>query len=241
MAAPAGAQIYLADARGCSETAGSRSYHTFNAGAYRAEGREPFGALHLLDDTCLRAEASLTTLVDEPMVVWLLPVAGGLEYKCPSASGFLEPGQAGCFVLATGTRYTVSNPYPSAEINFLQIGLANTLPDSVPAFSQIAFDLSQKNTLLSLLDDSVSHQTEYRVFIGRYDGRQEGGYPVNPPVSGPLHAVFVFVVQGAFEAANRLLQERDGLSLFDAQAAVLDVEALSNDAILILVDLAALR
>ena len=239
MAAPAGAQIYLADARGCSETTAGRSYHTFNDGAYQADDRQPFGALHRLNDHELEAGACLTTSVTEPITILLLPVTGGLEYNCPLASGFLEPGQAGCFGLEAGMSYTVSNPYPSEEINFLQIGLAVSLPESLPTFNQVSFNLSQKNTLLPLLDDRISYQTEYRVFIGGYDGRQEGTYFVQ--AGEKPGAIFVFVLQGAFEAANRLLHERDGLSLSYVQAAVLDVEALSNEAILLLIDLAVTR
>jgi hypothetical protein len=43
------------------------------------------------------------------------------------------------------------------------------------------------------------------------------------------------VLQGVFEIANRLLHERDGLALTYQQDDVLEFEALSNDAVLILV------
>ncbi|MDB5242710.1 MAG: pirin, partial [Spirosoma sp.] len=108
---PVEAQIYLAEGRGCTETMLQRSYHPFNFGDYQAEGREPFGALQLLNDDTLRAGAHLTMRVEKPMTVMLLPVTGGLEYKCPLASGFLEPGQVSLLSMAAGMNYTISNPY----------------------------------------------------------------------------------------------------------------------------------
>jgi quercetin 2,3-dioxygenase len=42
-----------------------------------------------------------------------------------------------------------------------------------------------------------------------------------------------FVLQGAFEAEGRLLHERGGLALWDAGE--IEIEALSNNAILLLI------
>nr|WP_276368981.1 hypothetical protein [Chryseolinea sp. H1M3-3] len=47
--------------------------------------------------------------------------------------------------------------------------------------------------------------------------------------------VFAFVLEGAFEFQNRLLEQRDGLSL--SNVSELEFEALSNDAILLLFEL----
>ena len=129
------AQIYLADQRGYTETDFQRSYHTFNAGTYFDESRQPFGPLHALNDDTLRAGAALTTVVPVDTHVILIPVTGGLEYQCALVAGaseagsvseiFLEPGQAGCFWLPVGTTYSISNPYETEAISFLQLWLTN--------------------------------------------------------------------------------------------------------------------
>lgn len=236
------AQIFLADQRGHSQTESVRSYHTFNFGPYVAEGREPFGPLHLLNDDTLRAGASLTLQVEQSTEVLLMPLAGGLEYSRAGASAggdpesdFLEPGQVGILSLTAGMGYTVTNPYEGEYINFLQFWLAKPLHDFAPAVDQVRFDLGTKNTLLPLFGatDTGTNRGSARGFIGQYDGRQEGTYAVEPD-----SRVFVFVLQGVFEAANRLLHEKDGLALQYEQADVLEFEALSNDAILLLIDLA---
>lgn len=232
------AQIFLADQRGLSQSDVFRSYHTFNFGAYVAEGREPFGPLHLLNDETLRAGASLSLHVGQPTDVLLLPLAGGLEYRRSDASAdgepaadFLEPGQVGVLSLAAGGRYTVSNPYDAETIHFVQIWLAKPRHDFAPAVDHIPFDLSTKNTLLPLFD-AVN-----RGFIGQYGGRGEGTYTIERATADQPDRVFVFVLQGVFEVANRLLHEKDGLALQYEQDDVLEFEALSNDAILLLLDM----
>lgn len=231
------AQIYLADQRGLSETTVFRSYHTFNSGSYQAEGREPFRSLCLFNEDTLRAGASLSMQSEQDTQVLLLPVNGSLEWHINGlpdpddpAGNFLEPRQAGLLSLRAGTSYTVNNPYEQEYIDFLQIWMNSTGQTSLsaPFFQRIAIDLGQKNTLVPLFIPT-DQQPDIRGYIGQFDGRQDSVYE-----AGASEGVFVFVLQGAFEVANRLLHASDGLSLRDVQDNWIEFEALSNDAILML-------
>ena len=224
------AQIYLADQRGCSRTDVSQSYHSFNYGTYVAEGREPFGPLWLLNDDTLRAEASLTYQVDQPTDVLLLPVHGAIALTNPPGDG-VWPGQLVTLSMPTGGSYTIHNPYDTETVNFLQFWLTNPAAQHAPAIREITFDLATRNTLLPLFDQNVP-STNGRLFLGRFDGRVDGSYSVDEPDRG----VFVFVLQGAFEVANRLMHEKDGLALWCDPGTAIDFEALSNDALLCLLD-----
>jgi len=228
------AHIFLADQRGRAETELFRSYHTFNFGAYSAEGRAPFGALYLLNDDLLRPGASLTMQVEEPTQVVLMPIVGGLEYAVEGVTYFLEPGQVGTLSLPAGMAYTVTNPYPNELINCLQLWFAMPGTGASPTVSQIDFDISLPNTLQPFLNTTLSDQAAPTGFIGRYVGREEGTYPTGTLVEGQTSRIFVFVLQGVFEVANRLLHEKDGLALTYQQTDVVEFEALSNDALLML-------
>lgn len=227
------AQIFLADQRGYSETAALRSHHLFNFGPYIAEGREPVGALCLLNEDTLRPEASLTMQVEQPMEVVLLPVVGGLEFASEGVTHFLEPGQAGILSLKAGMSYRVTNPYPAGFINYLQLWFARDQTVFSPVVSQMEFDLALPNTLLPFFGN-VPEQPACSGFIGRYAGREEGAYAVGPTAVGQTKRVFAFVLQGVFEIANRLLHEKDGLALTYQHDDVLEFEALSNNAVLLI-------
>lgn len=228
------AQIFLADQRGRLETDLFCSYHTFNYGPYQAEGREPFGALCLLNDDTLRPGASLTMQVQQPVQVVLMPIVGGLEYAVNGITYFLEPSQAGVLSLPAGMTYTITNPYPAELINCLQLWFTADAVGASPMISQTDFDLATQNTLLSLLSN-VPDKEKCSAVIGRFSGREEGTYLIGPVTKGEVKRLFVFVLQGVFEVANRLLHEKDGLALTYQQENMLEFEALSNDALLVII------
>ncbi|MBP6181188.1 hypothetical protein [Flavobacterium sp.] len=68
-------------------------------------------------------------------------------------------------------------------------------------------------------------------FIGIYEARKEGFYSVKNNSNG----VFVFVINGAFEIENRLLESKDGLSLSGINS--LEWEALSENELLIVLEI----
>ena len=67
------------------------------------------------------------------------------------------------------------------------------------------------------------------ISIGKFSGRGETIYK-----SSSGKCCFLFVIAGAFEAEGRLLHERDGLALFDTNE--IEMEALSNDAMMLLIE-----
>jgi redox-sensitive bicupin YhaK (pirin superfamily) len=221
------ATIFLADQRGCSQTDWFRSFHTFNFGAYQAENREPFGTLRVFNDDTLAAEKSLKMQLDENTDVILLPLVGAIEYRNSlGETGFIEAGQVQVFSAAKGMEYEVMNPYSDELVNFLQIWISGQKEQFTAKIIQNSFDFEDKNQLLPLFS------TQERGMIGQFGGREEGVYTVQHP---DTHGVFVFVIEGAFEVQNRLLHPRDGLSL--THVAEIEFEALSNDAILLILEI----
>lgn len=230
------AHLYLSDQRGCSQTDFFRSYHSFNFGPYTAEGRNPFGALRVLNDNTLAAGRSVTMQVETPADVLILPLLGGLEYKSEAGNGFLEAGQAQVLSLSSEMDYTINNPYETESINYLEIWFTNPSPAFAPDITRMHFDLSIGNTLLPIftLNNAGSADIQQsKGFIGRYTGRAEDLYRLKQPQNG----VFVFALSGVFEVQNRLLHQRDGLSLTNVQHGEVDFEALSNDAVLLVLDI----
>ena len=233
------AQIYLAGQRGSSSLLDMlRSFHCFNFGSYVDESRQPFGDLCLLNDDFLTAGGNVSLDVGSNTDVILIPLVGGLEYESPVGHGFAEPGQAQLHSLAQGMTYQVINPYETEQINYLTIWLTNSSNDFTPKTALQIFNLETKNQLLPFYQASEEKPADCLSrsgWIGRYDGRQDGIYRLtNKNTSG--QGVFVFVLSGAFEVQNRLLHERDGLALTDIQHNEVDFEALSNEAVLILLN-----
>jgi redox-sensitive bicupin YhaK (pirin superfamily) len=69
---------------------------------------------------------------------------------------------------------------------------------------------------------------EAKILVGQFEGRTDITFPV------PTHrSVFTYVLEGAFEVQNCLLEKGDGLTI--QRLDTLEFEALSNDAILLVI------
>jgi hypothetical protein len=83
------------------------------------------------------------------------------------------------------------------------------------------------NTLLPV----NGHPHGYLLFIGKFGGREDNRFTP----SNQQSSMILYVIEGAFEAAECLLEDRDALLLNGF--AHIDFEALSNNAILLMMEL----
>lgn len=227
------AQIYLADHRGCSQMNWFRSFHTFNFGSYFNENKKSFSALQLLNDDTLAAGKSLKMQVEDNIEVLILPLVGGFEYKNNIGQSFVEAGQALSIALKTGMTYEIINPYETELINFLQIWIKHNDTSSFISKNEIlSFNLKNKNQLLPIHTPLIyPFGSKNAIFIGKYDGRAEDEYVLK----NSSNSMFVLIIEGAFEVANRLLETRDGITLSNIET--VEFEALSNEAIILLLEI----
>ncbi|MBE7170916.1 MAG: pirin [Williamsia sp.] len=219
-------KMFLAAERGHTETDWFRSYNTFNFGNYRHEHKAPFGPLYVLNDDTLAGGKKMTLQVEEDAVIILLPTVGAIIFiDSQGYESIVEAGQAQVYAAQKNTSILIGNPYDDALINFLQIWVRQPVMN---AFEPLVtgFDLvHNKNKLMEI---TGGHSLP-ACFIGKFEGRQEAIYPIRQG-----NGLFVFVLEGAFEVQYRLLETRDGLALWNTQEA--ELEALSNDAIILLVE-----
>jgi succinate dehydrogenase flavin-adding protein (antitoxin of CptAB toxin-antitoxin module) len=221
------ARIFLEGRRGLFQTDGFRSFRTFNFGDYQAEGREAFGKLLVVNDETLLAQCEHEIKVNEFCEIILIPLVGGIEVHVEKDSAeFVNSGEALRFFANPDQTYVVINPYPQEMINYLQIRLSTEYSKHDKQLSE--FNLLHKNTLQPVFSGGKG---EVNIYVGKYGGREEGVYSVSNPGNG----VFVFVIEGAFEIQNRLMERRDGLSLRNVE--IIEFEALSQDAMLLLVEI----
>jgi quercetin 2,3-dioxygenase len=223
------AKIYLAAQRGCSRSDWYRSFYTFNFESYSNENRKPLGRLRALNDETLGSGHTIRHAVYEDTTVVLLPVVGGLNYKTGTGEqGFLDAGQLYLFFASKGSVFEISNPYKNELINFIQIRFSADHPGDNKEDCKHEFDLDlQKNQLLQLRREAADRNL---FFIGKFDGRKEWTHVL----SDTRNEIFVFILEGAFEVQNRLLQPRDGLSIKGAEK--IEFEALSNEAVILITE-----
>lgn len=226
-------KIFLAEERGRAESERFRRYSTFSFGGFTHPHKGPFGRLFGLNEETLAGGHCLDFAVAEAAQVLLLPITGAV-----AASGFdadtpevlAEAGENLLLTLPAGCTLRLRNPFSSALVSFLHIWLRADNAIAAPTAQPVGFDFEQlENRLRPLRPDAADEPLA--ASLGRFAGRHEAVYSLRNPAA----SMFVFVLAGAFEVESRLLHEKDGLALWDV--AEIELEALSNDALLLVLEL----
>ncbi|MBB6372200.1 hypothetical protein [Chryseobacterium shigense] len=141
-------------------------------------------------------------------------------------SGFTEPFTAGQILTRlTNENGTLSfkNNLRDEKTDILILELKNNSAEN--SFSVEDLEFNERNALLQ-----ISENLGYPNFAGLYNGRKEQEYILQKKE----RAIFGMVINGAFEFQNRLMENRDAIFLQEVE--ILEFEALSENALLILLE-----
>lgn len=221
------AQIFRSDLRTVSKSDAFLNLATFNFEGSDDVSRKPFGTLKVLNEVTIGPLSKRFTFIDANTEIMLLPLFGGIAYKDSLGDeDFIRIEQIKHLSAQQGTSFELSNPYELENVSYLEVRFCAKATNFKPSSSRSDFDFSERNKLIPLFGfpDTLG-------FIGIYDGRKEDFYALKNNLNG----VFVFVISGAFEVENRLLQEKDGLSFKKIET--VEWEALSENAILLVFEI----
>ena len=228
------AKIFLNEERGLHETEWCRSFRIFNFDDYFNEHKAPFRNLYIFNDEVLAGGQSLRMNVGEDSFVILLPVTGAIKINDEQSEGeLIHAGQARIFNTAKDSYIEIANPYETELVNFLQIWIKEKPEVALPHTGVANFNLKDNKDKLVAITPGKENASmgPFCCVIGKFAGRTDVLYKLTNVQAG----VFVYIIEGAFEVQNRLLHAKDGLALWDLS--MLEAEALSNDAILLIIEL----
>ena len=220
------AHLHLADQRKVTQVENNyRSYRTFEV-AEDAASEAGVGQLLFINDDTLNIESQITTSLEPETAVVIIPVVGKVHYQSNTGSS-VEAGEIAWLTSDRPSPIELSNPYATQLINFLQIGFKRSAGQAYEGVQALPLE-TRPNQLWPLQwgDEPVSFGS-----MGRFEGRRSGCYSVANPAAG----VFVLVIDGVCEVEDRLMQSRDGLSLWDVPEVTF--EALTAEAVILLLEL----
>ncbi|UOQ99094.1 hypothetical protein MUN81_06275 [Hymenobacter sp. 5317J-9] len=228
-------KIFLADERGLAESDRFRRFSTFNFGPFAHPHKGPFGRLYGFNEETLAGQHALDFTVAEASHVLVVPITGAVTLWCAAApETTVSVEELVVLDVPADSVLHVQNPFSDALVSFLHIWLRANEPVAPPAAHRTEFRFEElHNRLLPLAPTSVD-TFPAGVSLGCFDGRCEAVYRLRAPGSG----FFAFVLAGAFEVEGRLLHAKDGLALWDV--AEVELEALSNNALVLVLELSAL-
>lgn len=167
-------------------------------------------------DNILAPNQSYELVVEADSQVLVLPYIGDLEIV---GLNLLEENQIQFFTEIGN--FQIQNPYTDDAINFFEIHIQNQTLELPKNTISVDF-AANLNQLISISD---------KIQIGQFGLREEGFFTLQ----NPENKVFVYAIEGAFEAQNRLIQPRDGLQLQFLEE--VEFEALSDNAIILFIEL----
>jgi len=226
------AQIFKAQQRSHAQNEYHKLHSTFN---FNSEGNKlsnnPFGKLTVLNDETLAPNRTVERTLASRTIVMVIPLTGAVECSFTgNKTQIITPGEAFTHHNQYGGTITIKNPYDESTINYLYITFSNTILSDVfqsKDFMIAKADLSVRNQFHKLYE---TFQNGLSTQIGIFNGHTETLYsPANNS-----NGIFAFVVSGTFEVQGRVLEDRDGLALWNTQQ--IDLEALSDNAIMLLIE-----
>ncbi|NMH28428.1 cupin domain-containing protein [Flavobacterium silvaticum] len=200
------ARIFLSTRRETEETEIYRKQSLF--------ADSGIGDFRQLSDEVLAADTSKNYNA-EPFATLIFPLIGNLEFESESHQITLMTGNV--LIIPADTVYIIRNFYDDLQVNFLQIKLSVSL-----VFEQIPLE-PLRNQL-----QVIAEFPGIKLSLGIYDGRQKAEIETKS-------SLLAFVINGAFEFQDRLLETRDGLFLEGFGA--IDYESLSGDAVILLAEI----
>ncbi len=220
-------KIFNANKRTYEETPTYKCFYTFNYKGDQNETDESFGELKFLNDESLSPREAITYTQEEDTRIVLLPIAGALNYRNnTSKEELVKSEQIKILDIKKGLPYTFTNPFEKEWINYLHIGFTINHPSFKHSSTVQNIQLTKINELVCF-----DHHRQPVGYIGMYQGRREERFTLK----NAGHGVFIYVINGAFEVQGRLLEYRDGLSLWDMNE--IGFEALSNNAMIMLLEI----
>ncbi|MFM2362941.1 MAG: hypothetical protein RLZZ316_1843 [Bacteroidota bacterium] len=218
------AQILLADNRLQTDTPGIRSWHTLSTN--EGSTSKSVGELYLFNEHWLAPAHQMVLKVNAGETLLLLPVSGAIEYTdLFNNSTLLAAGQCLQINAAQPNSICIKNPFADTVVSFIQLRLSAT---TAPSFNVQAYN--DVNAYINTLVTVAPPQGDNQFFIAKFNGRAETVYTQTKESTG----IFLFVLVGAFEAEGRLLHAGDALALYETDC--IEMEALSNDAIILLIE-----
>jgi hypothetical protein len=230
MTKPSKAKIFLASERGVMANVAMKQFQVFNYGHYQLQHKEPIGDIYMMNEVALDGGKRIIIKIDQPTYIFVLPVIGAIEI--PGHKKIVAAGQALCGGFIKGSEIEIVNPFNDACVKYIAIGIRAGVMPVGSEFELFGYDVNGSiDSLLQVFPPTKDFRVfPFSISIGKFNGRGETTYHVKTSRT----ALLLMCIEGAFEVEGRLMQEGDTLAVWDLKEA--EIEALSNDALLLLIE-----
>jgi hypothetical protein len=220
-------KLFLADERGLKTTDTLKRYSTFYFEQFFSE-QHAIGNLFICNDDSIAAGKMIFFLSKEDSYQLFFPITGRIDIVQGGKEFGVETGEVQVLNLGKGEVLEISNPYPTKEINYIQLGITTDL--FLLRASEMLFKFNfeeDKNHFIEIVNHA---KLPFKLNAGSFTNGQELIYKIQ----SKDHKLFLFVIDGTFEIEGRILKARDGLSLWDLEQ--IRIVSLSDNAVILVLE-----
>lgn len=229
--------LHKSDTRGHANHGWLDSHHTFSFANYYNPDRMHFGVLRVLNDDRVDPGMGFGTHPHDNMEIISIPLEGDLEHKDSMNNvTVIKNGDIQVMSAGTGIYHSEYNKNADKLTKFLQIWVFPNKKDVTPRYDQITLKLEDRHNKLQQIlspnkeDAGVWIHQDAWFHLGTFDKDFATEYAIKRKGNG----VYAFVIKGDIMIDGQLLNERDGMGIWDTDK--ISLVAKSAGAELLLMD-----
>ncbi|MDO9040383.1 MAG: pirin family protein [Bacteroidota bacterium] len=229
--------LHKAVTRGDANHGWLHSRHTFSFANYYNPERMHFGVLRVLNDDFVEAGMGFGTHAHDNMEIISIPLEGDLEHKDSMGNvTVIKNGDVQVMSAGTGITHSEYNKNKDKPVKFLQIWVFPNRKNEKPRYDQITLNLAdRRNKLQQILspnagDEGVWIHQDAWFHLGKFDE----GFSIDYSIKKNGNGVYAFVLKGDITIDETVLNERDGLGIWNTDK--ISIKANSQDAEILLME-----
>jgi len=229
--------LHKAVTRGDANHGWLHSRHTFSFANYYNPERMHFGVLRVLNDDFVEAGMGFGTHPHDNMEIISIPLEGDLEHKDSMGNvAVIKNGDVQVMSAGTGITHSEYNKNKDKPVKFLQIWVFPNRKNVKPRYDQITLNLAdRRNKLQQILspnadDEGVWIHQDAWFHLGKFDEGFSTDYSFRKNGNG----VYAFVLKGDVSIDETVLNERDGMGIWNTNK--ISIRANSQDAEILLIE-----
>ncbi|MCK9423651.1 MAG: pirin family protein [Bacteroidales bacterium] len=207
--------FHKASSRGHAHYGWLDTHYTFSFADYYDPGRIHFGMLRVLNDDQIEGGGGFGRHPHDNMEIVTIVLEGELEHKDSMGHTLvIHPNEVQVMSAGTGIFHSEYNKNSDIPVKLFQIWVFPDKKNLTPRYDQMIFDPAERvNRWQTLVSPAGTGKLwlNQRAWFSRIDLDESSSaqYTLN----NPAHGVYVFVIEGAVEAAGIKLEKRDGLAV----------------------------
>ncbi len=229
--------LHKANTRGHANHGWLDSHHTFSFANYYNPERMHFGVLRVLNDDRVDPGMGFGTHPHDNMEIISIPLEGDLEHKDSMGNvAVIKHGDIQVMSAGTGIEHSEFNRNKDKLTKFLQIWVFPNKKNVKPRYDQISLDSKDRHNKLQQIlspnehDEGVWIHQDAWFHLGVFDKNFKTKYQFKKEGNG----VYAFVIKGEFTLNGQVLNERDGMGIWNTNS--LDIISGSDKAEILLME-----